>query len=87
MFADEGHPQPTIPREEFQAAIGGIPVQRVGRIERVLQARDTGSFDAIVERFEKILAKAAGGPYLLAFKRILVYRSGGSRVLTTGWLV
>ena len=32
VVADEGYPQPTITRAEFETALGGVPVHRVGRI-------------------------------------------------------
>ena len=46
VVADEGYPQPTIPREDFEAALGGVPVHRVGRIEPwIVDAREEGTFD------------------------------------------
>ena len=53
VVADEGYPQPTIPRAEFEAALGGVPVHRVGRIEPwIVEAREEGTFDGAVQRFE-----------------------------------
>ena len=46
VVADEGYPQPTIAREEFEAALGGVTVHRVGRIEPwIVDAREEGTFD------------------------------------------
>ena len=53
VVADEGYPQPTIAREEFEAALGGVTVHRVGRIEPwIVDAREEGTFDGTVQRFE-----------------------------------
>jgi predicted TIM-barrel fold metal-dependent hydrolase len=77
LVADEGYPQPTIPREEFEAAVGGVPVHRVGRIEPwIVQAREEGSFDATAQRFEAIANEAADDPRLIGFKTIIAYRTG-----------
>ena len=43
VVADEGYPQPTIPRADFEEALGGVPVHRVGRIEPwIVDAREDG---------------------------------------------
>jgi len=77
LVADEGYPQPTITREEFETAVGGVPVHRVGRIEPwIVQARDEGSFDAAAQRFEAIANEAADDPRLIGFKTIIAYRTG-----------
>ncbi len=77
VVADEGYPQPTITREEFEVALGGVPVHRVGRIEPwIVQAREEGSFDATVQRFEEIANGAADDPRLIGFKTIIAYRTG-----------
>jgi len=77
LVADEGYPQPTITREEFETAVDGVPVHRVGRIEPwIVQAREEGSFDAAAQRFEAIANEAADDPRLIGFKTIIAYRTG-----------
>jgi predicted TIM-barrel fold metal-dependent hydrolase len=77
VVADEGYPQPTITRAEFEEALGGLPVHRVGRIEPwIVDARAEGSFDATVQRFEAIVHEAAADPRLIGFKTIIAYRTG-----------
>lgn len=77
VVADEGYPQPTIPREEFERALGGVRVHRVGRIEPwIVDAREVGTFQGTVDRFEELLEEAAGDPELIAFKTIIAYRTG-----------
>jgi len=77
LVADEGYPQPTITRKEFETAVGGVPVHRVGRIEPwIVQAREEGSFDAAAQRFEAIANEAADDPRLIGFKTIIAYRTG-----------
>jgi hypothetical protein len=77
VVADEGYPQPTITREEFEGALGGVPVHRVGRIEPwIVEAREEGSFDATVGRFEDAVTTAAADPRLIAYKTIIAYRTG-----------
>jgi len=77
VVADEGYPQPTIPREDFEAALGGVPVHRVSRIEPwIVDAREQGSFDGTVQRFEEIGNVAASDPRLIAYKTIIAYRTG-----------
>jgi hypothetical protein len=77
VVADEGYPQPTIPRAEFEQALGGVRVHRVSRIEPwIVEAREEGSFDAMVQRFEAIGHEAAADPLLIGFKTIIAYRTG-----------
>lgn len=77
VVADEGYPQPTISRGEFEQALGGVTVHRVGRIEPwIVQAREEPSFDAAVQRFEAICHEAAADPLLIGFKTIIAYRTG-----------
>ncbi|MGZ8631290.1 MAG: amidohydrolase family protein [Actinomycetota bacterium] len=77
VVADEGYPQPTITREEFEVALGGVPVHRVGRIEPwIVDAREEGSFDGTVQRFEDAVNTAAADPRLIAYKTIIAYRTG-----------
>ncbi len=75
VLADEGYPQPTIPRDEFEAALG-ISVHRVARIEPwVVQHRD-GSFDDLVAGFEAEVKDAGADPRFVAYKTIIAYRTG-----------
>jgi predicted TIM-barrel fold metal-dependent hydrolase len=77
VFADEGYPQPAISREEFEAALGGTTVHRVGRIEPwILEARQEGTFDATVARYDAILDEAASDSRLVGYKSIIAYRTG-----------
>ncbi len=77
VVADEGYPQPTIARAEFETALGGIPVHRVGRIEPwIVDAREEGTFDGTVQRFEEAVNVAASDPRLIAYKTIMAYRTG-----------
>ncbi len=77
VVADEGYPQPTIARAEFEAALGGVPVHRVGRVEPwIVDAREEGTFDATVQRFEDAVNTAAADPRLIAYKTIIAYRTG-----------
>ncbi len=77
VVADEGYPQPTIPRADFEEALGGVPVHRVSRIEPwIVEAREEGAFDGTVQRFEEIGHTAAGDPLLIGFKTIIAYRTG-----------
>jgi hypothetical protein len=77
VFADEGYPQPTIAREDFEAALGGVTVHRVGRIEPwILEAREAGTFDGTVDAFEALVREAAADPRLVAYKTITAYRTG-----------
>jgi len=77
VVADEGYPQPTIPRADFEEALGGVTVHRVSRIEPwIVEARGEGTFDGTVQRFEEIGHTAAADPLLIAFKTIIAYRTG-----------
>ena len=77
VVADEGYPQPTIERAEFEEALGGVTVHRVGRIEPwIVEAREEGSFDGLVQAFEAIANEAADDPRLIGFKTIIAYRTG-----------
>ena len=77
VVADEGYPQPTIPRADFEAALGGVPVHRVGRIEPwIVSARETGTFDDTVARFEELVNAGGDDPRLVGFKTIIAYRTG-----------
>lgn len=75
VLADEGYPQPSIPAEEFAAAIG-VRVHRVTRVEPwILQHRD-GSFDELVAGVEAEANAAAADPNCVAYKSIIAYRTG-----------
>ncbi len=77
VVADEGYPQPSIPRADFEQALGGVTVHRVGRIEPwIVEARQQATFDATVQRFEETAHTAASDPLLIAFKTIIAYRTG-----------
>jgi uncharacterized protein len=77
VVADEGYPQPTIPRADFEAALGGIPVHRVGRIEPwIVTAREVGTFEDAVGAFESQANDAGNDPRLIAYKTIIAYRTG-----------
>jgi hypothetical protein len=77
VVADEGYPQPTIRRDEFEEALGGVPVHRVGRIEPwIVEAREEGTFDGTVGAFEVLVDEAGRDPRLIAFKTIIAYRTG-----------
>jgi len=77
VIADEGYPQPTVTRAEFEADLG-VRVHRVARIEPwiiELQALDLdfGDFEA---GFERRLEEAAVDPHTVGFKSIIAYRCG-----------
>jgi uncharacterized protein len=77
VVADEGYPQPMIPRADFEEALGGVPVHRVGRIEPwIVDARETGTFDDTVAKFEDHVNAGGNDPRLVGFKTIIAYRTG-----------
>jgi uncharacterized protein len=77
VIADEGYPQPSIARADFEEALGGVTVHRVSRIEPwIVEAREEGTFDGTVQRYEEIGRTAANDPLLVAFKTIIAYRTG-----------
>jgi len=75
VLADEGYPQPPVPREEFQAAIGA-EVYRVARLEPWILRHREGSFDDLVSSVEGEAEAAAADPRCVAYKSIIAYRSG-----------
>ena len=75
VLADDGFPQPSIPREEFEAAIG-VPVHRVARLEPWILAHREGSFDDLVAGVEHEVTQAAGDPRCVAYKSVIAYRTG-----------
>jgi hypothetical protein len=76
LLYDEGYPQPTIPREEFQAQCG-VPVHRVFRIEPLIAAlrAEASSYSELAEAFDSELDRAAMGG-AVAFKSVIAYRTG-----------
>jgi uncharacterized protein len=77
VIADDGYPQPTISRSEFEANLG-VCVHRVARIEPwivELQA-NAPAFDDFEAGFEKRLEEAAADPHLVGFKSVIAYRTG-----------
>ena len=77
VIADEGYPQPTIPRADFEEALGGVPVHRVGRIEPwIVDARETGTFEDTVAKFEEHVNAGGNDPRLVGYKTIIAYRTG-----------
>ena len=75
VLADDGFPQPPIPREEFEAAIG-VPVHRVARLEPWILAHREGSFDDLIFGVEDEGTRAAGDPMCVAYKSVIAYRTG-----------
>ena len=77
VIADDGFPQPTVHRAEFEQSLG-VPVHRVARIEPMivdLQSRDL-AWPEFETGFEAGLEEAAGDPHLIGFKSIIAYRTG-----------
>jgi len=77
VIADEGYPQPPVPRAEFERSLG-VPVHRVARIEPMiveLQRLDTGWAD-FESGFEQRLEEAAIDAHTVGFKSIIAYRTG-----------
>ncbi len=58
-----GTRSPRSPVTEFESALGGVPVHRVGRIEPwIVEAREEGTFDGTVQRFEETRERRRGRP-------------------------
>ena len=77
VIADDGFPQPTVHREEFERSLG-VPVHRVARIEPMiaeLQGRDV-SWPDFEAGFEDLLEEAARDSHLVGYKSIIAYRTG-----------
>ena len=76
-MADEGYPQPTIPREGLR----DLP-RRGARASRgtdqpwIVEAREEGTFDGTVQRFEDAVHAGGGTPRLIGYKTIIAYRTG-----------
>lgn len=77
VIADDGYPQPAVPREEFAAALG-VPVYRAARIEPMIVALQQQDllFAEFEEGFIARLDEAAADAATVAFKSIIAYRSG-----------
>lgn len=78
VLGDEGYPQPTIPRQEYEAALGGVPVHRVARLEPwIVHHRDIAdSFEELADAVEAEAQAAADDPRCVAYKSIIAYRTG-----------
>ena len=88
VIADDGYPQPTVTRAEFEAALGGrrsadgpvsgTVVYRVARIEPWIEELqgDELSFCDFETAFESRLDEAAADPLLVGYKSIIAYRTG-----------
>jgi hypothetical protein len=75
ILTDDGFPQPPIPAQEFQAAVG-VPVRRVARLEPWVLAHREGTFDELVQGVEDEARAAAADENCVAFKSIIAYRTG-----------
>jgi hypothetical protein len=75
VLSDEGFPQPSIPSDDFEAAIG-VRVHRVVRLEPLIVGRREGSFEDLVGGVEADLYAAAEDPRCVAFKSVIAYRTG-----------
>ena len=77
VIADDGYPQPTVTRAEFQASLG-LPVYRVARIEPWIAALQTQSlsFPDFEADFERRLDEAAADQLTVGYKSVIAYRSG-----------
>ena len=75
VLSDEGFPQPSISRHEFEAAIG-VTVHRVARLEPWILEHREGSFDDLVAGVEAAAHTAADDPHCVAYKSIIAYRTG-----------
>ena len=78
LVADEGFPLPPVRRREFEAAVGGVPVHRVVRIEPLIAdlREDARSVEELTDALEAELERAADDPDTVGFKSIIAYRTG-----------
>jgi predicted TIM-barrel fold metal-dependent hydrolase len=76
VIADDGFPQPTVTRDEFERNIG-TPVHRVARIEPwIVELQQSGvEFDDFESGFEERLEAAADAD-TIGYKSIIGYRTG-----------
>ena len=77
VIGDDGYPQPTVTRAEFEESLG-VPVYRVARIEPWivdLQGRDL-AFADFEAAFEARLDEAAADPLTVGYKSVIAYRTG-----------
>jgi predicted TIM-barrel fold metal-dependent hydrolase len=77
VIGDDGYPQPTVTRAEFEKNLG-VPVYRAVRIEpwiAELQSEELpyADFEAA---FEQRLDEAAADPLTIAYKSVIGYRTG-----------
>ena len=77
VIADDGYPQPTVTRAEFQESLG-LPVYRVARIEPWIAELQTQSlsFADFEADFERRLDEAAADQLTVGYKSVIAYRSG-----------
>ena len=77
LIADDGFPQPTVTRAEFEENLG-TPVYRVARIEPwIEELQHSGArFTEFEEGFEQRLDAAAADQHTIGFKSIIGYRTG-----------
>jgi hypothetical protein len=77
VIADDGFPQPTVTRVEFEENLGA-PVHRVARIEPwIVELQQTaGDFDAFEAGFEERLDAAGADARTVGYKSIIGYRTG-----------
>jgi uncharacterized protein len=77
VIADDGYPQPTVTRAEFQESLG-LPVYRVARIEPWIAELQTKSlsFTDFEADFERRLDEAAADRLTVGYKSVIAYRSG-----------
>jgi len=77
VIADDGYPQPTVTRAEFQESLG-LSVYRVARIEPWIAELQTQSlsFADFEAAFERRLDEAAADRLTVGYKSVIAYRSG-----------
>jgi uncharacterized protein len=85
LLADEGHPQPPVPRAEFEQSVG-VPVHRVARIEPWIAAHRERArgFDDFHEGVVAEMEAAATDPRCVAYKSVIAYRTGLDVAPVTG---
>ncbi len=77
VIGDDGYPQPTVTRAEFQDSLG-VPVYRVARIEPWivdLQGREL-AFADFEAAFDARLDEAAADSLTVGYKSVIAYRTG-----------
>jgi predicted TIM-barrel fold metal-dependent hydrolase len=78
LVTDNGYPLPPIARDEFEAAVGRVPVHGVVRIEPLIAElrEDAVDFGALEDAFGARLEEASDAEGTVAFKSIIAYRTG-----------